>query len=150
MKKFHFSLDTVLGYKQQVLDSLRSEHAVIIKKVTDQEILIADLTQRHRELNIAFREAEQEGMTIAQAKTYEIGLRVLERQIQIETERLHALEREAEKKRQQVVAARQETASLEKLREKKLDGYRKSVQKQEELFIDELVSASRVTSIQVG
>ncbi len=150
MKKFHFSLDTVLGYKQQVLDSLRSEHAVIMKKVTDQEMLIADLTRRHRELNIAFRAAEQEGMTIAQAKTYEIGLRVLEQQIQTETEHLRALEREAEKKRQQVVAARQETASLEKLREKKLDGYRKSVQKQEELFIDELVSASRVTSIQVG
>ena len=48
--------------------------------------------------------------------------------------------------RQQVVAARQETASLEKLREQKLDGYRKAVQKQEEQFIDELVSASRVTA----
>ena len=26
MKKFHFSLDTVLGYKQQVLDSLHLDH----------------------------------------------------------------------------------------------------------------------------
>ncbi len=146
MKKFHFSLDTVLGYKQQVLDSLRTEHAALLQQVADQEKVIAQLVRRHQDLNALFRAEEREGMTIAQAKTYEMGLRVLEQQIKVETERLKKLEQAAEKKRQQVVAARQETASLEKLREQKLDGYRKAVQKQEEQFIDELVSASRVTA----
>ena len=43
-----------------------------------------------------------------------------------------------------MVAARQETASLEKLRDHKLEDYQKMVQKQEEQFIDELVSTTRV------
>lgn len=145
MKKFHFSLDTVLGYKQQVLDNLRAEHAAAVKKVTEEEAIIADLNYRHQELNAAFRMEEQEGMTIAQAKSYEVGLRALEKQVQVETERLRVLEREAEKRRILVVTARQETASLEKLREQKLDGYHKTIQKMDEQFIDELVSAARVT-----
>ena len=44
------------------------------------------------------------------------------------------------------MAARQDTATIEKLKEKKLEDYRKSVQKSEEQFIDELVSAQRATA----
>ena len=97
MKKFHFSLDTVLGYKQQVLDSLRTEHAALLKQVADQEKVIAQLVRRHQDLNALFRQEEREGVTIAQAKTYEMGLRVLEQQIKAETERLKKLEQAAEK-----------------------------------------------------
>ena len=146
MKKFHFTLDTVLSYKQQVLEELQSEHAALIQRVVHQEQLIAELQRRYRETNAAFREAEKKGMTIAEALGFEGGLRALERQMELEKQRLTEFRREAEKKRQQVVGARQETASLEKLREKKLEQYGKAVQKHEEQFIDELVSAGRVSS----
>ena len=75
---------------------------------------------------------------------YELGLRAQERTIQTEYKRLEQLRAEAERKREQVVAARQETAALEKLKDKKLEDYRKMVQKGEEQFIDELVSTVRV------
>ncbi len=52
-------------------------------------------------------------------------------------------QQEVEQKRRQVVAARQETASLEKLRDKKQEEYRKAVQKGEELFIEEVVAAQK-------
>ena len=32
MKKFFFSLDTVLNYKEQALDGLKAEHARILAK----------------------------------------------------------------------------------------------------------------------
>ena len=37
MKKFKFSLDSVLSYKQQVLDALKGEHAAILMRVREQE-----------------------------------------------------------------------------------------------------------------
>ena len=111
-----------------------------------QEQVIAELRRRYGETNAAFREAEKQGMTIAEALGFESGLRALERQMEIEDQRLAEFRREAEKKRQQVVGARQETASLEKLREQKLEQYTKAVQKYEEQFIDELVSAGRAGS----
>ena len=45
MKKFKFSLDTVLSYKQQVLDALRGEHAECLAKVRAQEELLENLWQ---------------------------------------------------------------------------------------------------------
>ena len=90
------------------------------------------------------RTAAEEGITIADAMGYETGLRVLEKEIQAQEKRLRQLQEEAEEKRLKMVAARQETASLEKLRDHKLEDYQKMVQKQEEQFIDELVSTTRV------
>ena len=37
MKRFKYRLDTVLDYKIQVLDNLKSEHAVIMQSVNKKE-----------------------------------------------------------------------------------------------------------------
>lgn len=144
MKKFQFNLDKVLDYKGQILDSLRNEHAIALEKVRRQEERLEQEQARYTQLNREFRQVEAEGITIAEAMRYESGLRYLEGVIQRETRVLQQLQEEAERKRRQVVQARQETASLEKLKEKKHADYLKGVQKSEELFIDELVSAARV------
>ena len=47
-----------------------------------------------------------------------------------------------------MVTAKQDTSSIEKLREKKLDHYKKAMQKNEEAMIDELVSTKRVMEAQ--
>lgn len=144
MKKFQFNLDTVLSYKQQVLDNLQNEHSVLLQRVRRQEELVEELEADYAALNREFRQAEREGITIADARAYEMGLRAQERTIQAEQKRLEQFRAEAERKREQVVAARQETAALEKLKDKKMEDYRKMVQKGEEQFIDELVSTVRV------
>lgn len=144
MKKFQFNLSGVLRYKQQILDSLQNEYAMAMQRVRQQEEVLRQAQERYREVNQELRRKEAEGITIAEAMGYETGLRVLERQIQQEEERLRQLQAQAEAKREQVIAARQDTASLEKLRDHQLEDYRKGVQKQEEQSIDELVSTTRV------
>lgn len=47
MKQFKYRLETVLDYKTQVLDNLKSEHAVIIQSVNQKQEEIRGL---HREL----------------------------------------------------------------------------------------------------
>ena len=138
MKRFQFGLDTVLQYKRQVLDGAQNEYAEVIQRVRQQEA-----EARHRSLNQQFRRAEAEGITIADAMGYEMGLRMLEGEIQREESRLHQLQTEAEERRKRMIAARQDTSSLEKLREKKLESYEKELQRQEELWIDELVANTR-------
>ena len=59
---------------------------------------------------------------------------------------METLRKEEEAKRQEVVEAKKETSSLDKLKEKKLDLYNKSVQKAEEILIDEFVSSARSRS----
>ena len=137
MKRFQFSLNTVLSYKQQVLEELQNEHGQLLYQVRQQELVLQAAEERYRGLNLEFRQAETEGLTIAEALRYESGLRFLEDEIQREAKRLR------EEKRRQVVAARQDTASLEKLKDKKWEDYQKQVQKGEELLIEELVTAAR-------
>ena len=148
MKKFKFSLDSVLSYKQQVLESLQGEHAVILAQVREQEGVLERTWQDYRDCDAEYRQRKAEGITITDAMVYQNGLRVLERDIQRETDRLEELRRKEEKKRQEVVDAKIDTSSIEKLREKKLDLYNKEVAKGEEVLIDEFVSSARArTSI---
>lgn len=144
MKKFKFSLDTVLTYKQQVLDALRGEHAAILAQVREQEAVLEAVWERYRSCNEEYRERKQTGLTIVEATLYQNGLRALELEIQRETDKLEALRRKEEKKRGEVVEAKKDTASLEKLREKKLELYHKAVQKDEETILEEFVTTTRI------
>ena len=143
MKKFKFSLDSVLSYKQQVLDALKGEHAAILAQIREQEAVLEAVWQEYRDCNEEFRQRKAEGMTITDAMLYQNGLRALERDIQRETEKLESLRKKEEKKRQEVVDAKIDTSSIEKLREHKLEDYNKAVQKAEENLIDEFVSSAR-------
>ena len=146
MKKFKFSLDTVLSYKQQVLEALQGEHALALAAVRAQEELLEDLWQGYRDYNAEYRQRAEEGLPLTEALMYQNGLRAAEQEIQRETRRLEDLQVEEEKKREAVVEAKKDTSSIEKLKEKKLDAYRRAEAKSEETFIEEFVSTMRVNA----
>lgn len=142
MKKFKFSLDSVLDYKGQVLEALQSEHGAMLARVLEQENALKAAQQRYLDYNEEFCARKNKGILITDAILYQNGLRVLENQIQQEQELLEELRRQEEKIREKVVEAKKDTSVLEKLREKKLDLYQKDAAKAEELFIDEFVNNS--------
>ena len=144
MKKFKFSLDSVLSYKEQVLEALQGEHAAILAQVREQEEVLEAAWQDYRDCDAEYSRRKAEGITITDAMVYQNGLRVLERNIQRETDKLEELRKKEDAKRQEVVDAKIDTSSIEKLKEKKLDLYNKEVAKSEEVLIDEFVSSARV------
>ncbi len=144
MKKFQFGLDSVLGYRQQVLEGRQNEYARTLQKVAQQQDRVDDAQARYQDLNRRFREEAAQGITASDAMGFEMGLQVLEMEITRETNRLQELQAEAEQQRAKVLQAHQDAAILERLKEKQKDAYQKELQKQDERFIDELVSAVRV------
>lgn len=144
MKKFSFSLGTVLDYKNQVLDSLMNDHAAAIAKVNEQEKVIATMEAEYTAHNMEYIERKTTGMTIIEAQSYQGYFRVTEVRVKKEKEKLLFLKQEEEKRRALVVEAKKETSSIEKLKEKKLESYQKLVQKNEELFVEEFVSYQRL------
>ncbi len=141
MKQFRFGLDGVLGYRQQVLEGQQNEYAKALQRVREQQDRVEDAQARYQALNRRFREEAAAGMTAADAMGFESGLRVLELEIAREMKSLQTLRQEAEEKRKRVLQAHMDAAVLERLKEKQQDAYRKEVQKSDERFIDELVSA---------
>ena len=146
MKKFKFSLDTVLSYKQQVLEALQGEHALALAAVREQEALLENLWGQYRDYNAEYRRRAEEGLPLTEALMYQNGLRAAEQEIQRETQHLEELRAEEEKRREKVIEAKKDTSSIEKLREKKLDAYYKAEAKSEEAFIEEFVSTMRVNA----
>ena len=143
MKKFRFSLETVLDYKNQALEAIRAEHAVILGRVRDQEKVIENLETEHRQVDEEFTQRKLEGLTVLDALNYEQYLRSLERELHAEYHKLARLRKQEEAKRAEVVEARKETATIEKLKEPKLEDYRKAEQKDQEQQIEEFVSTTR-------
>ena len=143
MKKFKFSLETVLAYKQQVLESLQTEHAAIIARVHAQEGLLETLWRNYEAYSAEYRTRCEEGIAVTDALACQANLRAREREIKEASEHLEQLRHEEEAKRMEVVEAKQETSSIEKLREKKLNTYNAAIAKSEEQFIEEFVSSRR-------
>ena len=146
MKKFNFTLGTVLSYKNKFLDALKNEHAKILAKMHQQEEVIHNLEEEYKKCNEDFNQKKVEGITIIESIGFEAYLRRLEVTIKQEEKKLALIKVDEENKRNEVVAAKQDTSSLEKLKEKKLEVYHKEEQKAEEMLIEEFVSFSRIAS----
>lgn len=146
MKKFRFQLDTVLGYKQQVLDNRLVEHGAAVAQVTRQEAVLQDAEGRLSNYEEEFRHKKSAGMSMFEALKYQNCMEALVGEVDREAEKLVQLRRVEEEKRARVVESRVETKTLEKLKEFKLAEYNKGVQKDEERFIDDLTATRRVLS----
>ena len=140
MKKFNFPLDTVLNYKDQVLENLKTEHAQILANVAQQEKRIEELMEKSQSAAVRYREDTFCGVTVNIMREYERYITFIQQRIVSEQGVLLKLKKKEEQKRVEVIEAKKEKASIDKLKEKKLDQYNKDVLKSEELFIEEFVS----------
>lgn len=141
MKKFRFSLEKVLEYKQEIVDVRRSEYAAALTKVRQQQEVIRNCEVHHEQLNSEYRVREKEGMSIVDARMFELSLQAVQRELAKEKKTLAALQQAAEQKRDELVASRQEARAIDKLKEKKLAQYQAETQKSEEKVLDDLVCA---------
>lgn len=139
MKRFHYSLETVLNYKTQVLDGLKKEHAVILKSVNDKKEEIRQLNGRLTDYEESFDEEKSAGAPIETYRLYGMCIEGMERRIKQEKERLSVLKTKEEKKKNEVINAKVDTSKFEKLKDKRLKEYRTAEQKEEEAFVEEFV-----------
>lgn len=140
MKKFFFSLDNVLKFKEQILENLKGEHAKVLARLKACEQDIEMLENKHKACTLEFNQQKMQGMKIADIYTYEHYLDSLGVQIAQKQEELEVWKEREEKKRSEVVEAKQEASIIDKLKEKKFQEYQKSLQKEEELLIEEFIS----------
>lgn len=98
------------------MDTLRIEHAAAIARVREQEEVVAALQKRFNEVNEEYRNKKQQGMTIADAVGYDLMLRVQEKEIDQARETLALRKKEEESKRNEVIHAKTDKATIERLK----------------------------------
>lgn len=146
MKKFVFSLDKVLSYKRQYENSIRNEHAAIVHEIKLQEERFAELAEKDREIREQMKREQEAGCLILRIHTFEGYLEYLKGEMFRATKKLNALRRQEELKRKELIAAKTDTTSIDKLKEKKLEEYNYLVQKEQEQLIEEFVNHGMMTA----
>lgn len=140
MKQFKYRLETVLDYKNQVLDNLKSEHAVIIQSVNQKQEEIHGLNRELTGMESEFDRTKEAGATIQNYRLFDMCIGRMEEIIDEEKERLKILRKKEEEKKQEVISAKVDTSKFEKLKDKKYREYQKEAAKADETFIEEFVS----------
>ena len=146
MKRFHFQLEPVLNYKQRTLDALLEELELARGKVMAQEWEKEKADRKVTEFDADFAEKRAEGITIMEMRQYEGCREVLAKRAEREQEKLVRLRKAEERKRGEVVEARKETRSLEKLKDNRKGEYDAAAAKAEERNLDDLVASRRVNA----
>ena len=141
MKKFTFRLEPVLKYKSDILEALKNEYAEASKNVFEQMEIVNTLKNEEELLVLKFNSKKIEGLTIAEATIYESFIIKQNKQIKLEVSKLDNLKKIEDEKRERMIEAKKEMLSIEKLKDIKVQEYKKEVQKQSELFIEEFVSS---------
>ncbi|MCL2055934.1 MAG: flagellar export protein FliJ [Oscillospiraceae bacterium] len=143
MKKFSFSLQKLLDFKEQMLESERNILTEMNAVLSTLQSELSGLYAEHESKTLDLRERTAYGITppeLAAHKNYLLSvdqaIRDKLRQIELQQE---AIDRQTTK----VMEAKREVSTIEKLREKKLEEYNYKDMKEQELFIEEFVTTSK-------
>ncbi len=145
MKRFQYRLETVLNYKTQVLDELKTQHAAALKKVNVKKEEIAGLNRKMDQFCAGLDEKKRNGSSVKEMQLFDICIGRMEDIIQCEKEKLVVLREQEQKKKEEVIRANVDTARYEKLKDRRLKEYHQAEQKELEQFIEEFVSHTSQT-----
>lgn len=140
MKKFVFSLERVLDYKEQIEESLRNEHSKAVKKVTEKENDIKRLEYQFNEYKENVEKQKEEVIDIIKLREFEKYMSFISAKIAQEKKILQMLKNEEELAREKVIEAKKDTSSIQMLKDKKRLEYNMLVTKAQEQAIEEFVS----------
>ncbi|HHV31923.1 MAG: flagellar export protein FliJ [Ruminococcaceae bacterium] len=143
MKKFIFSLEKVLGFKQQTLDVKKNELSAMQSKLHELEQEIDDLNRKFTLYNQQMVEAMKEGLSASDISVYKMYFNVLNKKIKKLIEEKSMVLDLISHKKDEIVQVNSEISGFEKLRDKQFAEYMKQVQKSQELAIEEFVSQVR-------
>jgi len=130
-----------LKYKDQILDGLKNEHAKILMDIRNKEEEIARLERKYLEVCKDYNEEKFKGnLHIERILQIEFYLESLDMQIKRENAVLDDLKLAEAKKREEVVRAKQDVQSLEKLKENKIKEYNRELAAAGALVVEEFIS----------
>lgn len=148
MKKFQFTLQKLMDFRQQELDrqknTLSALQADLQRIYQEKEELIRQVEECSADLELVCRQG---------AQAFEISVR--KRYIVTLQQEIHAHDASAALKQQEinkqlgvVVEATKDVRTLEKLEEKQLEEYKAAATKENEQFIEEFVSGQSIRKSQ--
>lgn len=144
MKKFHFTLDKMLRYKDSMLQEEKNKLMQIRAEKNSVDMQIEQAQENMGRLDQERTEKAVKGISVIEMRSYAYNIDNTRRHLKALAQEQEKLARLVEKQLAVVVERTQEVSGLEKLRDKQLEEYNESVMKEEELTVMELVSSKYI------
>ncbi len=145
MKRFEFSLEKLMDYKNQLLTDEKQRLAELRARLDKLNELVAKLKAEYACCNELLNERSRTGlapMEISQRKAY---LNALNERIKLETQQLRMMELKVSEQVSVVVRISQDISALDKLKERQFEEYRMEESREYQLLIEEFVANSAIT-----
>ena len=148
MKKFKFSLQKLLEYKEQLLDGEKNLLNLLQHERNLLDKHIHSLKNMYNISRSDFKSISEKGATILQLQVQQDKIRDIQRKIEEAIKNLSLQDKKIEQQTKVIVSLNTEISSLNKLKEKQLAEYNYKVQKADELLIEEFVSNTTASGSQ--
>ena len=119
MKSFSFSLSSVLKYKNQVLNNLVIEYGEIANQVNKKREEISKIDEHLKSVDTSFKHKKSDYFYPQEAITYENYLDSVNSKKENEIQKLKYLKNKEENKKNEVIEAKLESSSIDKLKERR-------------------------------
>lgn len=147
MKKFKFSLESVLKYKVFLAKEAEQQLMSINMDIKECEEYIEQLkSQRIKTFEELDKKRDQE-ITIESYQIFQNYISSLEEKAELEQKRLHSLYREKDVRTKKLIEARKEKEVLEKLKDKKKKKHVEDMLYEEQKELDEISSLKQARGI---
>lgn len=146
MKKFVFSLESVLRYKQQLLDVLKNEMARLESDLHEIEKNILQIENEFTDMNGNLATELKTGLTAQNFAAYKSYLHFLNKKAEKLNSDKSGILQKISSKKQEIISMNSDISGLERLKDKHWDEYLKQNRKEQELFIEEFVGRSHCTT----
>lgn len=150
MKKFKFSLEKLLSYRNQILDTEMQKLAVITAQIHECENEITRLRNERLNTAAALEKKMAESISPEECMTYQRYIDKVRDLTDAEIRRLMELRTQREKQIDVIAEAKRDCRSLEILKEHKYEEYLKEDQKAAERELEEFLSAKNVLDAENG
>lgn len=140
MAKFKFSLKSVEKYRNVLLDEAKGRYAKAVADSNRQAERINNLKDELSAQEDELRRKNAEGISILEMQGYRTYMKILEKNIKDEEYKLKTLKKIEQKRRWEMISAKTDARSIEKIKERRLEEHKKEESKKEELATQEFVS----------
>lgn len=136
-----FSLQSVLSYKESLVDLLERQLAQLLSMHSAVEAVLVSLHQERQRIHHRLIAERQGILRLDRLRYYQSYLDWLGERIEAQERQLAQLDEEIEKKRGELVSRMQEKQMLEKLKEKAKERFMLELERREADLHDEMASA---------
>lgn len=142
-KKFQFSLQKLLNFKEQVFETERNilaEMRVVLARLQSER---TDMENDHKLRSIELKRVLAEGVAAIELARHKSFIRLVEESIEQKTRQINLQQQAIDKQADKVREAKIEISTIEKLKEKKYEEYLYKEGKEQEQFVEEFVNTQK-------